>query len=80
MTLYVDDEQVDQASMRVMAVQFSLCGEGLTVGYDGGDRVSTDYPHRFELTGGEIAQVVFDVSDDTYVDVETHMAALVARD
>jgi hypothetical protein len=39
--------------MRTTAGQFSLCGEGLTIGYDGGDRVSTDYPHRFDFVNGE---------------------------
>ena len=59
---------------------FSLCGEGLCIGYDGGDRVSTSYPHRFEFTGGRIVKVVFDVADDAYVDVERHFAAAMARD
>jgi hypothetical protein len=40
--------------MRVMAIQFSLCGEGLTIGYDGGDTVSRHYPHRFEFNDGVI--------------------------
>jgi hypothetical protein len=38
----------------------SLCAEGLCVGYDIGDKVSSAYPHRFEFTGGEIVPVVFD--------------------
>jgi hypothetical protein len=58
----------------------SLCGEGLCIGYDGGDRVSTSYPHRFEFTGGRIVKVVFDVADDAYTDVEAHFAAAMARD
>jgi hypothetical protein len=66
--------------MRVMAIQFSLCGEGLCIGYDGGDHVSREYPHRFEFAGGTIAKVVFDVADEAYADVETQLAALMARD
>ena len=79
-TLYIDDQQVDQGPMRVMAIQFSLCGEGLTVGYDGGDTVSRTYPTRFPFRGGEIVQVVFDVSPESYLDAETQLAALMARD
>jgi arylsulfatase A-like enzyme len=78
--LYVDDATVAEGPMRVMAIQFSLCGEGLTIGYDGGDPVSREYGYRFAFTGGQIARVIFDVSDDVYLDVETHMQALLARD
>jgi hypothetical protein len=28
------------------------CGEGLCIGYDGGDPVSREYPHRFEFREG----------------------------
>jgi arylsulfatase len=66
--------------MRTSAVQFSLCGEGLTVGHDGGDRVTTNYPHRLEFASGKIVQVVFDVAGGTYADAETELAALLARD
>ena len=34
----------------------------------------------FEFTGGSIVQVVFDVADDAYIDVERHFAAAMARD
>ena len=60
---------------------FSLCGEGLCIGYDSGDAVSSEYVgSRFEFTGGEITKVVFDIADDAYVDVEAHLAAAMARD
>ena len=54
--------------------------EGLCVGYDGGDAVSSEYKPRFEFTGGKIVKVVFDVADNTYVDIERHLAAAMARD
>jgi hypothetical protein len=66
--------------MRGMAVQFSLCGEGPCIGYDGGDAVSREYSPKFEFPGGEIVQVVFDVADESYPDAETRLAALMARD
>jgi arylsulfatase len=78
--LYVDDRKVAEGPMRVMAIQFSLCGEGLCIGYDGGDAVSGQYSPSFPFTGGEILQVVFDVSGDPYLDAETRLAALMARD
>jgi arylsulfatase len=81
MKLYVDDKQVAESPMRTLLIQYSLCGEGLCVGYDGGDAVSSLYEgNRFEFTGGEIAKVIFDLADDQYIDVEQQLAALLARD
>jgi len=78
--LYVDDKVVGESEIRTMTGHFSLCGEGLCVGYDSGDAVSSEYKSNVRFTGGTIAKVVFDVADDAYVDVERHMAAAMARD
>ena len=79
--LYIDDEVVAEQEIKTMTGHFSLCGEGLCIGYDGGDAVSAEYAgSRFEFTGGTIAKVVFDVADDAYVDVERHLAAAMMRD
>ncbi|MEV6969111.1 arylsulfatase [Hamadaea sp. NPDC051192] len=78
--LYIDDQVVAEQELRTMTGHFALCGEGLCIGYDGGDAVSSEYTPRFEFTGGEIVKVVFDVADDAYVDVEQHLAAAMARD
>jgi len=66
--------------MRTIASRYSLCGEGLCIGYDGGDAVSSDYTPRFEFTGGRIVKVVFDVGDDADVDLERHLAGAMSRD
>ena len=79
--LYIDDRQVAEAPIRTILGHFSLCGEGLCIGYDGGDAVSSEYAgSRFEFTNGEIKKVVFDVADDAYIDVEAHFAAAMMRD
>jgi hypothetical protein len=80
LNLYVDDEVVGKEEMRTILSRHSLCGEGLCIGYDGGDAVSSEYEPKFEFTGGRIIKVVFDVADDVYVDVEKHMAGALARD
>ena len=60
---------------------FSLCGEGLCIGYDSGDAVTKEYAgSRFDFTGGKLVKVVFDVADDAYVDVEAHLQAAMSRD
>ena len=78
--LYVDDAVVAEEEIRTMTGHFSLCGEGLCIGYDSGDAVSGEYKPKFEFSGGTIARVVFEVADDAYIDVERHMAAAMARD
>ncbi|MDH6282420.1 arylsulfatase [Prescottella agglutinans] len=79
--LYIDDQQVAETEIRTMMGHFSLCGEGLCIGYDSADPVSSAYPEpRFEFRGGEIRKVVFDVADDAYIDVESHLAAAMSRD
>ena len=59
--LHIDDQDVGEMEIRTMASRYSLCGEGLCVGYDGGDVVSRQYPPRFAFTGGRVVKVVFDV-------------------
>ena len=79
--LYVDDQQVGEEEIRTVMGHFSLCGEGLCIGYDSGDAVTQAYgSSRFEFTGGKIVKVVFDIADDAYIDVEAHLAAALACD
>ena len=63
-----------------MTGHFALCGEGLCIGYDSSDPVSSLYGPGFAFTNGEIHKVVFDIADDAYIDVEAHLAAAMARD
>jgi arylsulfatase len=78
--LYIDDQVVAEQQIRTMTGLYALTGEGLCVGYDSGDAVSSEYTPKFEWAGGEIIKVVFDVADDAYIDVEAHLAMAMARD
>ncbi|HET6340542.1 MAG TPA: arylsulfatase [Polyangiales bacterium] len=78
--MHVDDQVVAQMELRTMSGHFAITGEGLCIGFDSGDSVTSDYHPQFEFAGGEIVKVVFDVRDDVYIDVETHLAAAMARD
>jgi arylsulfatase len=78
--LHVDDGVVGESEIRTMVSRYSLCGEGLCIGYDGGDALSSEYKPKFEFTGGRVVKVVFDVADDAYVDVERHLVGAMARD
>ena len=41
--LYVDDKVVAEGPMKTQSGHFTLCGDGLCVGYDSADRVSQEY-------------------------------------
>ena len=78
MSLRSSDQAVAQGDFRIQSGHYALCGEGLAIGYDSGDAVSSDYTPRFEFSGGRIVQVVYDVADDIYLDAERQMAAALA--
>ncbi|WP_420364567.1 arylsulfatase [Curtobacterium sp. L3-7] len=81
LALFIDDEQVGEIPIRTVLGHFSLCGEGLCIGYDSGDAVTSAYAgDRFAFHDGTIHKVVFDIADDVYVDLEAHLAAAMARD
>jgi arylsulfatase len=80
MTLHVDEQIVAQAPFRTQTGRYILCGEGLCVGYDGGDAVSSEYRPQFPFTGGRVVKVIYDIADDAYIDVERKLAAALARD
>ena len=79
-TLYVDDKAVDSGKFRIQTGHYALCGEGLCIGYDSGDAVSSDYKGKFPFSGGRIIKVIYDVGKDVYVDAERQLAAAMARD
>jgi arylsulfatase len=80
MTLHVDDKAVGSGDFRTQSGHYALCGEGLCVGYDSGDAVSSAYQPKFPFSGGKITKVVYDIAKDSYVDVERRFAAKMARD
>ena len=80
MTLYVDDDTVATGDFRTQSGHYSLCGEGVAVGRDSADPVSTEYSPGFDFTGGQIFSVTYDVGDDAYIDLERRLGAILARD
>ena len=80
MTLHVDDTAVASAQFRTQSGHYSLAGEGLAVGRDSADPVSSQYESGFEFSGGEIHKVIYDVGNDAYVDLERRLGAILARD
>lgn len=80
MRLYLDNKVVDEKPFRTQAGHYSLSGEGLCVGRDSGDPVSKQYKAKFDFTGGKIAKVVYDVSNDAYQNVENEFKVKMAKE
>jgi arylsulfatase len=78
--LYVDDEVVAEGPMRAQCGPFTLCGDGLCVGFDSADKVSEEYEAPGTFIDGTILGVAVDVSDEIYLDLEREATAALARD
>jgi arylsulfatase A-like enzyme len=82
LTLYLNEEKVGEAKIKTQPGKFSLAGEGLNIGRDGGEPVTDDYPGDapWPFTGGTIHKVIVNVSGDPWVDREAEVRAAFARD
>ncbi|WP_019146294.1 arylsulfatase [Aeromicrobium massiliense] len=78
--LFVNEDVAAEGPMRSQVGKFTLCGDGLCVGFDSGDNVSRTYTSPFRFTGGTIAGVGIDLSEETYLDLEREAAAAMARE
>ena len=68
--LYIDDQVVAEGPMRTQAGKFTLSGDGLCVGYDSGDAVSSQYTTPGRFKGGTIFLVGVTVEKTQYLDLE----------
>lgn len=82
LTLYVNEQEVAAGQIKTQPGNFSLVGEGLAVGRDGGEPVTDDYsgesPYRF--IGGTIERVLVDVSGEPFTNVEHDAQMALMRD
>ena len=64
-----------------MPARYALCGEGLCIGYDGGDAVSERVHAAVRVhRAARSSRSSSTWPTIAYVDVERHMAAAMARD
>lgn len=78
--LYVDDQVAAEGPMRAQVGKFTLCGDGLCVGFDSADTVSRQYTNPFPFTGGKLLGVGIDVSGEQYLDMELEALAMLSRE
>lgn len=77
--LYVDDKVVASGKMRTQPAKFTLSGDGLCVGYDSGDAVSSLYNSPGKFTGGTIQAVGVTVRGEPYVNLEAEAKRMMKR-
>ncbi|MDA0164117.1 arylsulfatase [Solirubrobacter ginsenosidimutans] len=82
LSLYHGETKVGEGRIKTQPGKFSLGGDGLCVGRDSGDPVTTDYPGEapWAFSGGTINRVAVDVSGQPYVDLEREAVAMMARE
>jgi hypothetical protein len=82
LSLYYGDRLVGEGKIRTQPGKFSLAGEGLNTGRDGGEPVTDDYPGSapWAFAGGTLRRIAIDVSGQPYVDLEREAAAMLARE
>jgi len=78
--LYVDKQVVAEGPMRAQVGKFTLCGDGLCVGFDSADSVSQEYKGTAKFKGGTILFVGVTVEKKQYLDLEREAAGAFARD
>ncbi len=66
--------------MRTQPGKFTLSGDGLCVGYDSGDAVSSEYASPGRFKGGTIFAVGVTVEKASYVDLEKEAARALSKD
>jgi len=82
LSLWHADKKVGEAKIKTQPGKFTIGGEGLCIGRDGGSGVTEDYPgaQPWAFTGGTIRRVAVDVSGEPYIDLEREAAALLMRE
>ena len=71
-----------QGRIRTQPGKFSIAGEGLNIGKDGGEPVTDDYPGEapWAFTGGTIHRAAVDVSGEPFVDLAAEARMAFMRD
>jgi len=69
--LYVNEKVVAEGPMKTQPGKFTLCGDGLCVGFDSADAVSEEYSGSNPFKGGTIKFVGVTHEKAQYLDLET---------
>jgi arylsulfatase A-like enzyme len=78
--LYVNDQVVAEGPMRAQVGKFTLSGDGLCIGFDSGDAVSSLYKTPGKFSGGTIDLVGVTTEKAQYLDLERLARAAMSVD
>jgi arylsulfatase len=78
--LYINGAMVAQMPMKTQPGKFTLSGDGLCIGYDSGDAVSSEYKTPGTFKGGTIIGVGVSVGKKEYSDLEKDAARALGVD
>ena len=78
--LYVNDKVVAEGPMRTQVGKFTLSGDGLCVGYDSADAITSEYKTPGEFHGGMIDDVTVSVEKAQYLDLQKEVAGEYEKD
>jgi len=81
LALYIDNEKVGEGKIRTQPGKFSIAGEWLYIGRDGGEPVTPDFPgQRPWAFTGTVKRVVVDVSGELNINHEVEAHAMLMRE
>jgi arylsulfatase A-like enzyme len=81
LAIYINDEKVGEMKMMTQPGKFSIAGEGLNVGRDGGEPVTGDYPGEYPWPfTGTVKRVIVDVSEQGGIDLEVEAQMMLMRE
>ena len=82
LSLHHGEKKVGEGRIKTQPGAYMIAGEGLAVGRDVGDPVTSDYPgvRPYAFTGGTIRRVAVDVSGEPYIDLEREAAGMLMRE
>ena len=81
LAIYINDEKVGEGKIKTQPGKFSVAGEGLNVGRDGGEPVTPDYPGEYPWAfTGTVKQVVVDVSGELNINHEVEAHGMLIRE
>jgi len=82
LTLHFGEEKAGEGSIKTQPGKFSLAGEGLNIGKEGGEPVTDDYPGDapWAFVGGTIKRAIIDVSGEPFEDLANEARMAFARD
>ncbi len=78
--LYIGNKLVSQGEMKAQTAKFTLSGDGLCIGYDSADAITTEYDtEQGKFEGGHINKVIVNVSGKSLINPRAEARRMMLR-